>query len=164
VLTVARILRLTDTDLSRDSDGQTWLRLGDPSSPVPVPFDIQLATFMAAGGGGGMAAAMSARSWEVSLRKVRRLLWWPPLPQFFIQPFGAAGPLLSAVSASTGSLRRPSLPVSRAPARPPRAMAIDCGTASRPHDHSGQVRNQMSDSLGHVRDHGVRDGTVMIHC
>ena len=35
---LSRILRLSATDLSRDDDGQTWLRLGDPPSPVPAPF------------------------------------------------------------------------------------------------------------------------------
>jgi integrase len=39
---LSRILRLTAADLSRDDDGQTWLRLGDPPSPVPVPFDALL--------------------------------------------------------------------------------------------------------------------------
>ena len=29
-------------DLSRDDDGQTWLRLGDPPSPVPAPFGALL--------------------------------------------------------------------------------------------------------------------------
>jgi hypothetical protein len=36
---LTRILRLTAGDLTRDQDGQTWLRLGDPPSPVPAPFD-----------------------------------------------------------------------------------------------------------------------------
>ncbi|MGH3284940.1 MAG: hypothetical protein ACRDPD_09710, partial [Streptosporangiaceae bacterium] len=39
---LTRILRLTDDDLTRDQDGQTWLRLGDPPSPVPAPFDALL--------------------------------------------------------------------------------------------------------------------------
>jgi integrase len=39
---LSRILRLTETDLSRDDGGQTWLRLGDPPSPVPAPFDALL--------------------------------------------------------------------------------------------------------------------------
>ena len=34
---LSRILRLSAADLSRDDDGQTWLRLGDPPSPVPAP-------------------------------------------------------------------------------------------------------------------------------
>jgi hypothetical protein len=34
---LTRILRLAAVDLTRD-DGQTWLRLGDPPSPVPAPF------------------------------------------------------------------------------------------------------------------------------
>jgi len=34
---LSRILRLSAGDLSRDDAGQTWLRLGDPPSPVPVP-------------------------------------------------------------------------------------------------------------------------------
>jgi hypothetical protein len=36
---LSRILQLTDADLTRDVGGQTWLRLGDPPSPVPAPFD-----------------------------------------------------------------------------------------------------------------------------
>ena len=36
---LTRILRLTAGDLTRDDDGRTWLRLGDPPSPVPPPFD-----------------------------------------------------------------------------------------------------------------------------
>ena len=39
---LSRILRLSAADLSRDEDGQTWLRLGDPPSPVPAPFDTLL--------------------------------------------------------------------------------------------------------------------------
>ena len=39
---LSRILRLSAGDLSRDDAGQTWLRLGDPPSPVPVPFDALL--------------------------------------------------------------------------------------------------------------------------
>lgn len=39
---LTRILRLTADDLTRDPDGQTWLRLGDPPSPVPAPFDTLL--------------------------------------------------------------------------------------------------------------------------
>jgi hypothetical protein len=41
---LSRILRLTASDLSRDGDGdgQTWLRLGDPPSPVPAPFGTLL--------------------------------------------------------------------------------------------------------------------------
>ena len=39
---LSRILRLSATDLTRGDDGQTWLRLGDPPSPVPVPFDALL--------------------------------------------------------------------------------------------------------------------------
>ena len=39
---LSRILRLTAGDLTRDDDGQTWLRLGDPPSPVPEPFDTLL--------------------------------------------------------------------------------------------------------------------------
>jgi hypothetical protein len=35
---LTRILRLTAADLTRDPDGQTWLRLGHPPSPVPEPF------------------------------------------------------------------------------------------------------------------------------
>jgi hypothetical protein len=38
---LSRILRLTTADLARD-DGQTWLHLGDPPSPVPPPFDALL--------------------------------------------------------------------------------------------------------------------------
>jgi hypothetical protein len=34
---LSRILRLSAADLSRDDDGQTWLRLGDPPSPSPLP-------------------------------------------------------------------------------------------------------------------------------
>ena len=36
---LTRILRLTAGDLTRDDDGQTWLNLGEPPSPVPPPFD-----------------------------------------------------------------------------------------------------------------------------
>ena len=39
---LSRILRLTTSDLSSDDDGQTWLRLGYPPSPVPAPFDALL--------------------------------------------------------------------------------------------------------------------------
>ena len=39
---LSRILRLSAGDLSRDDDGQTWLRLGNPPSPVPAPFDALL--------------------------------------------------------------------------------------------------------------------------
>ena len=39
---LSRILRLTAADLSRGDDGQTWLRLGDPPSPVPAPFGTLL--------------------------------------------------------------------------------------------------------------------------
>jgi hypothetical protein len=39
---LTRILRLATTDLTRDPDGQTWLRLGEPPSPVPAPFDTLL--------------------------------------------------------------------------------------------------------------------------
>jgi len=39
---LSRILHLTAEDLVRDDDGQTWLRLGDPPSPVPPPFDALL--------------------------------------------------------------------------------------------------------------------------
>ena len=39
---LSRILQLTAGDLTRDEDGQTWLRLGDPPSPVPAPFDTLL--------------------------------------------------------------------------------------------------------------------------
>jgi hypothetical protein len=39
---LSRILRLSAADLSRDDDGQTWLRLGDPPSPVPAPFGALL--------------------------------------------------------------------------------------------------------------------------
>jgi integrase len=39
---LSRILRLTASDLTRDQSGQTWLRLGDPPSPVPEPFDALL--------------------------------------------------------------------------------------------------------------------------
>ena len=39
---LSRILQLTAGDLTRDDDGQTWLRLGDPPSPVPPPFDTLL--------------------------------------------------------------------------------------------------------------------------
>jgi integrase len=35
---LSRILRLTDSDLTRDDSSQTWLRLGEPPSPVPEPF------------------------------------------------------------------------------------------------------------------------------
>jgi len=39
---LSRILRLSAADLTRDDDGQTWLRLGYPPSPVPPPFDALL--------------------------------------------------------------------------------------------------------------------------
>ena len=39
---LSRILRLTADNLTRDGDGQTWLNLGDPPSPVPAPFDALL--------------------------------------------------------------------------------------------------------------------------
>jgi hypothetical protein len=39
---LSRILHLTVGDLVRDDDGQSWLRLGDPPSPVPAPFDALL--------------------------------------------------------------------------------------------------------------------------
>lgn len=39
---LSRILRLSAADLTRDDAGQTWLRLGDPPSPVPPPFDALL--------------------------------------------------------------------------------------------------------------------------
>ncbi len=39
---LSRILQLTADDLTRDEDGQTWLRLGEPPSPVPEPFDTLL--------------------------------------------------------------------------------------------------------------------------
>ena len=39
---LSRILRLSAADLSLDDDGQTWLRLGDPPSPVPAPFGALL--------------------------------------------------------------------------------------------------------------------------
>jgi integrase len=39
---LSRILRLSTADLTRDRGGQTWLRLGDPPSPVPPPFDALL--------------------------------------------------------------------------------------------------------------------------
>jgi hypothetical protein len=39
---LTRILRLTTADLTRDPGSQTWLRLGDPPSPVPAPFDTLL--------------------------------------------------------------------------------------------------------------------------
>ena len=39
---LSRILRLSAGDLSSDEDGQTWLRLGYPPSPVPAPFDALL--------------------------------------------------------------------------------------------------------------------------
>ena len=39
---LSRILRLSAADLSRGDDGQTWLRLGDPPSPVPAPFGTLL--------------------------------------------------------------------------------------------------------------------------
>ena len=39
---LSRILRLGAADLSRDDTGQTWLRLGDPPSPVPAPFGALL--------------------------------------------------------------------------------------------------------------------------
>ena len=44
---LSRVLRLTTSDLTRD-DGQTWLRLGDPPSPVPPPFDALLHQLAAA--------------------------------------------------------------------------------------------------------------------
>src|ERR1700683_1453467 len=34
---LSRLLHLTAGDLVRDPEGQTWLRLGDPPSPVPPP-------------------------------------------------------------------------------------------------------------------------------
>ena len=45
---LSRILRLTSGDLTRDDDGCTWLRLGDPPSPVPPPFDALLHQLAAA--------------------------------------------------------------------------------------------------------------------
>jgi hypothetical protein len=39
---LSRVLRLSAADLSLDDGGQTWLRLGDPPSPVPAPFDTLL--------------------------------------------------------------------------------------------------------------------------
>jgi hypothetical protein len=39
---LSRILHLTAGALVRDDDGQSWLRLGDPPSPVPAPFDALL--------------------------------------------------------------------------------------------------------------------------
>jgi integrase len=39
---LSRILRLSGGDLTRDEDGQTWLHLGYPPSPVPSPFDALL--------------------------------------------------------------------------------------------------------------------------
>ncbi len=39
---LSRILRLSAADLSLDETGQTWLRLGDPPSPVPAPFGTLL--------------------------------------------------------------------------------------------------------------------------
>ncbi len=39
---LSRILRLSAADLTRDEAGQTWLRLGDPPSPVPAPFGALL--------------------------------------------------------------------------------------------------------------------------
>ena len=39
---LSRILQLTADDVTCDEDGQTWLRLGDPPSPVPAPFDALL--------------------------------------------------------------------------------------------------------------------------
>ena len=39
---LSRILRLSAADLSRGDDGQTWLRLGNPPSPVPAPFGTLL--------------------------------------------------------------------------------------------------------------------------
>jgi integrase len=39
---LSRVLRLSAADLSLDDDGQTWLRLGDPPSPVPAPFGTLL--------------------------------------------------------------------------------------------------------------------------
>jgi hypothetical protein len=39
---LSRVLRLSAADLTRDDEGQTWLRLGDPPSPVPAPFDVLL--------------------------------------------------------------------------------------------------------------------------
>jgi hypothetical protein len=39
---LSRILHLTTADLTRSNDGQTWLHLGDPPSPVPPPFDTLL--------------------------------------------------------------------------------------------------------------------------
>jgi hypothetical protein len=35
---LSRVLQLTAADLTRDPSGQTFLRLGDPPSPVPEPF------------------------------------------------------------------------------------------------------------------------------
>ncbi len=45
---LSRILRLTTAGLSRDEDGQTWLHLGEPPSPVPPPFDALLHQLAAA--------------------------------------------------------------------------------------------------------------------
>jgi hypothetical protein len=39
---LSRILRLSAGDLTRDEASQTWLRLGNPPSPVPAPFDVLL--------------------------------------------------------------------------------------------------------------------------
>jgi hypothetical protein len=39
---LSRILRMSAGDLSLDDAGQTWLRLGNPPSPVPAPFDTLL--------------------------------------------------------------------------------------------------------------------------
>ncbi|MGH3190566.1 MAG: hypothetical protein ACRDPY_47455 [Streptosporangiaceae bacterium] len=39
---LSRILRLSAAGLTRDEAGQTWLRPGDPPSPVPPPFDALL--------------------------------------------------------------------------------------------------------------------------
>jgi hypothetical protein len=39
---LSRVIRLTADDVEGDSDGQVWLRLGDPPAPVPEPVAAML--------------------------------------------------------------------------------------------------------------------------
>lgn len=44
---------LTTADIERDSDGQVWLRVGDPPAPVPGPFAAMLTGLAASRAPGG---------------------------------------------------------------------------------------------------------------
>ena len=56
---LSRIVRLTASDITRDDDGQAYLRFGTPPAPVPEPFAAMLAELASAAGDGD--ACLSTR-------------------------------------------------------------------------------------------------------